>query len=181
MGHNVSERKLRELDAVQRSRLAAGWVVEKDGRVTQPQTPAAVRSRGAVLIARCTKREDCYRRVTFDPELWCARGLGLTPLAEVLAAYRCAVLPCRLDWLPERFPAGSPVGAHLHDEAAKIVVTCPCGAMRPRTFTLRRFAELTAHAGPARLAVPAEHLPPSLIRGACSWCRERRWRFRLIT
>ena len=177
MGHNLTDRKARELDAAERSRLVSGWTVTKDGRVEQPQTPAAVRARGAHLEARCGKREDCKRRVTFDAVLWCERGMGLLPLSEVLAAYRCSLIPCRLDWRPESYPQGSPLGAVLYDPGATVTVSCACGRLKPQTFPIKSFAEFVARADPRNLAIPANRLPSSLVRGVCPWCRERQWRF----
>ena len=63
----------------------------------------------------------------------------------------------------------------------RVVVSCACGRFKPKALPIRRFAELTAAAGPARLAQPAERLPADLIRGACPWRRRRAWRFAVVT
>ena len=188
MGHNLTDRKARELEAAERSRLVCGWVVTKEGRVDEPQTPAGVLARGATLQARCGKRPDCGRRVTFDAALWCAAGHGSEALCEVLSAHRCGLVPCRLNWLSERYPAGRPLGTYLHDEKASVVVCCSCGELKPKRFTIRAFAKaVVTGEGPAALAWPVQPvregavtLPVRLVRGVCPWCREKRWRILLF-
>lgn len=188
MGHNTSERKLRHLEAEQASRRSRGWVLTKDGRVEEPRTAAGVLARGATLQGRCGKRPDCGRRVTFDAAHWCAAGHGLTDLSDILPTYRCGLVPCRLDWLPERYPAGRPLGTYLHDEAASVVIGCECGEFKPKRYTLRAFAEavLTGE-GSKAWSWPLEpvregpvRLPARMVRGVCPWCRERRWRILLF-
>ena len=186
MGHNVSERRARELELAERSRAQSGWVVQKDGTVDLPQTPAGVLARGSKLTGRCGRRPDCGRRVTFDAAMWCRSGHALTRLEDVLDSYRCGLLPCRLDWAPEIYPGGPPLGAHLSDAGAHVTVACDCGGFRPLGFSVRRFAELVAQAsGPTALIIPPVppipregplRYPPRLIRGACPACGERRWR-----
>ena len=187
MGNNLTDRRVRELAGAERGRLISGWLLPSDGRVEEPQTPAALLARGATLQARCGKRPDGGRRVTFDAAAGCDAGHGLTDLKEVLPAYRCGLIPCRLDWLSERYPSGRPLGTYLRDAKASVVVTCESGELRPKHHPVRTFAEaVVAGEGPAALAWPVEParegpviLPTRLIRGACPWCKERRWRILL--
>ena len=119
---------------------------------------------------------------------WCAAGHGLTDLREVLAAYRCGLVPCRLNWLAERHPAGRPLGTYLHDEKASVVVSCECGELKPKRYAVRAFAKaVVAGEGTAALAWPLQPvregpvtLPWRMIRGVCPACRERRWRILLF-
>ena len=188
MGHNISDRRAREMELAERSRAVAGWVLRPDGKVEQPQTPAALAARRAVLLGRCGKRPDCGRRVTFDAALWCARGHATTPLKDLLETYRCGLIPCRLDWAPERYPSGLPLGAWLAIPEAQVVVACSCQGFKPQRLPVQTFARRVVESlGPAALAIPAAParppepvaLSPSLIRGPCPCCRESRWRIRL--
>ena len=175
VGHNLSERRAGELREENRRRDSAGWVIEKDGLVTEPQTPAALAARGALLRGFCRGREDCFRKVTFNAPMWCARGFGFVPLSDAKAAYRCAIVSCGLNWQAESYPHGLPLGSYLGNPHASIAVSCPCGAGALKTFTVRRFVQLIGRAGTGSPALAAACLPSSLIRGPCSWCRERRW------
>ncbi len=189
MGHNTSERRERELEAEARRHASAGWLLQADGKVEEPQTPAGVLARGSVLTGRCGKRPDCGRRVRFDARAWCASGHGVTPLADILDSYRCGLVPCRLDWAPETYPSGLPLGAYLSDPAANVIVSCGCGGLKPRRYPVRAFARLVVQGGgSAALALPAPParppapvaLSPGLIRGACPACGDRRWRITLF-
>ena len=175
MSHNYSDRKLHALDAAELSRLVSRWIFGKDSRVEEPQTPAGVLARGATLQARCGKRSDCGRRVTFDAAQWCDAGHALTALSDVLLAYACGLVPCRLQWLPERYPAGRPFGTYLRDGKASVVVRCECREFKPKEYPLLTFVKaMLAGAGPGALAWPLEPvrlgegpviLPARMVRG----------------
>lgn len=188
MGHNLTERRARELAPAERRRAAAGWVLLPNGKVETPQTPAAVAARGSIIHGRCGRRPDCGRRVTFDPALWCAHGHATTALSQLLDSYRCGLVPCRLDWAPETYRSGMPLGAYLSMGGAQVVVTCHCRGFKPQRLPVQVFARQVIKAvGVAALAIPAPpacppapvQLSAELIRGTCPACKERRWRILL--
>lgn len=65
VGHNLSDRKLRSMEAQADSRSRRGWAKLHD-RWEAVQTPSGVLARGSELKAFCRKRDDCFRKATFD-------------------------------------------------------------------------------------------------------------------
>ena len=107
VGHNLSDRKLRSMEARADSEARKGWI-ERNGRWEAVRTPAGVLARGGELKAACRKREDCFRKASFDARWWVDHGLGTIPLDEALGelSVRTRPVPTLLGAgaLPTRHP-----------------------------------------------------------------------------
>ena len=174
MGHNLSDRKLRSMEAQADSDARKGWR-ELHGRWEAVQTPAGVLARGGELKAFCRKREDCFRKATFDARWWVDHGLGTIPLEEALSTYRCGLVRCRMGWEMERYPRGTPLGRYLGEPGARVRVVCGICKTEGREFKVKRFIELIERAGTGSAGTPADQLSGALIRGACPGCGVRHW------
>jgi len=116
VGHNVSDRKLRGIQAERAAseRKLAGW--RWDGNKLEPlATVEGVLARGGVVHGRCGGGE-CRRYVRVDLQWWARHGLGDVALTVAQQAYRCARLGCGLSWQPEIYPAGIPVQFYVGTE-----------------------------------------------------------------
>ena len=175
MGHNLSDRKLRSMEARADSEARKGWI-ERNGRWEAVRTPAGVLARGGELKAACRKREDCFRKASFDARWWVDHGLGTIPLDEALASYRCGLVRCQLCWELERYPRGTPLGHYLGEPGARVHVVCGVCRTGGRDFTIKRFIEQIERAATGTGGMPADQLSGALIRGACTGCGVRHWR-----
>ena len=170
MGHNISDRKMRELRA--EAHATSGWRPFRDGSWERIDTPAGVVARRGLVLGTC-RSAGCWRKVTLDASAWVRMGLGDARLAEVKLAYRCGAPLCGLVFTDERFPGGLPLMGWANEKAMRVAVECRrCGFGRFRS--VGAFVRAAVAAGTGAWGMTREELGPHCIRGACP-CGARDW------
>ena len=173
MGHNVSDRKSRDLataDAAARRELA-GWRREADGRPVELNTVEGAHARGAVVLGRCATAE-CRRRVEPDLADWIRHGFGSLPLPTLEAAFRCGRVGCRLTFQGLTYPAGYPVQCVVGTDSRLEVRCRECSA--GRDFTAQKLIARLEAAGTGDGNSGINDLGRR-IRGRCPACRYPGW------
>lgn len=88
-----------------------GWTRGSEGRLEPVQTVAGCIARGVVIAGRCSKHDDCSRRVRVDLRFWAAHGFELMAWSDLAQQFKCGRLGgCALD-LKAEYPGGVPLVA----------------------------------------------------------------------
>ncbi len=128
VGHNLTDRKLRELSARAASDGLKGWNRTRDGKLEPVQTVAGCIARGVLVTGRCTKHAGCDRRVQVDLAFWADHGFALMLWNDLVQQFSCGRLGgCGLDFRAYN-PEGTPLVAMA--EAPDTLVTFYCQAGR---------------------------------------------------
>ncbi|MBV9079335.1 MAG: hypothetical protein JO048_17870 [Methylobacteriaceae bacterium] len=184
MGHNLSRRRLDEMERSRRLAelvpyLVPGWRLDPAQlRIVETDTVLGAYQRGQEFTLRC-RRPDCSRRVALDLRAAIAAGFGDRPLAELIERLRCRHWSgCDLRETSASYPRGVPLVGYLGLPDMLVAIACiQCGQrllLPPRAVIDRLKA--------ARIGDGATGVRElgSVVRGPCRACRGMRFSSALV-